>query len=65
MSNFDLDNHKYIDLGYRHDELLELLKKIEEGSVLSNEQYKVLIRDIGLDNISTFDGDYNKLNNLP
>lgn len=65
MSNFDLDNHKYIDLGYRHEELIELLKKIEEGSVLSNEQYKVLIRDIGLDNISTFDGDYNKLKNLP
>ena len=65
MSDFDLDNHKYVDLGYHHKELLELLNKIENGNVLSKTQYKKLIEDIGLENISTFDGDYNKLNNLP
>ena len=65
MSNFNLDNHKYIDLGYHHKELLDLLNKIENGNVLSKTQYEMLIKDIGLENISTFDGDYNKLNNLP
>ena len=59
------DNNKYKLLDFGHDEINKLLKKIEAGMVLSQEQYNKLINEIGLNNISTFDLDYNKLENLP
>ena len=59
------DSKKYISLEFTHTEINELLKKINAGMVLTKEQYQKLISEIGLENISTFDGDYNKLENLP
>ena len=60
-----MSDKKYVLLDFGHDEINELLKKINDGMVLSKEQYQKLIKEIGLDKISTFDGDYNKLKNLP
>ena len=65
MSDFNLDNHKYVDLGYPHQTIIDLLEKIEKGFVLTENQHKTLIKDIGLENISTFDGNYHSLKNLP
>ena len=65
MSDFNLDSHKYVDLGYSHDEIRDLLEKIKKGFVLTEGQHNTLIKDIGLENISTFDGNYNNLDNLP
>ena len=61
----EIDGHKYTDLGYTHEELKALLKKIKDGAVLTQNERKILIEDIGLKNISTFNGDYNSLYNLP
>ena len=60
-----MSDKKYVSLDFGHDEINKLLKKINDGMVLSKEQYQKLINEIGLDKISTFNGDYNKLNNLP
>ena len=60
-----MSEKKYVLLDFGHDEINKLLKKINDGMVLSKEQYQKLINEIGLENISVFDGDYNKLNNLP
>ena len=60
-----MSDKKYVSLDFGHGEINKLLKKINDGMVLSKEQYQKLINEIGLDKISTFDGDYNKLNNLP
>ena len=60
-----MSDKKYISLDFSHNEINKLLKKINDGMVLSKEQYQKLINEIGLENISVFDGDYNKLNNLP
>ena len=60
-----MSDKKYVLLDFGHDEINKLLRKINDGMVLSKEQYQKLINEIGLDKISTFDGDYNKLNNLP
>lgn len=54
----------YFNLDYTHDEIEALLDKINNGCVLSNDEYAKLI-EIGLDNISTFSGDYNDLINTP
>ena len=62
---FYIDGEKVYNLKYTHKELVELLKKIEEGKLLSEEQYKQLIEEIGLDNISTFDSNYYNLKNIP
>ena len=59
------DNNKYRSLNFNHSEINDLLKKINEGFVFSEAEYKKLIEEIGLDNISTFDGDYEKLINQP
>ena len=59
------DNNKYRSLNFNHSEINDLLKKIKEGFVFSEAEYKKLIEEIGLDNISTFDGDYEKLINQP
>ena len=60
-----MSDKKYVLLDFGHDEINKLLRKINDGMVLSKEQYQKLINEIGLENISVFDGDYNKLNNLP
>ena len=62
---FYIDNEKIYNLKYTHEQLVALLKKLEEGRLLSEDQYKQLIEEIGLDNISTFDLDYFNLKNLP
>ena len=61
----EINGQKYYDLGYSHEQLMFLLNKINDGYTLSEDQYKQLIDEIGLENISTFDGDYNSLKNLP
>ena len=58
------NNEKFFNLDYTHDELEFLLDKINNGNVLSDEQYEKLIK-IELDNISSFSGDYNDLINKP
>ena len=60
-----MSDKKYVLLDFGHDEINKLLRKINDGMVLSKEPYQKLINEIGLENISVFDGDYNKLNNLP
>lgn len=62
---FYIDGEKFYNLKYTHDQLVNLLKKLEEGRLLSEDQYKQLIEEIGLDNISTFDKNYYNLKNLP
>lgn len=62
---FYIDGEKVYNLKYTHKELVELLKKLEEGKLLSEGQYKQLIEEIGLDNISTFDLNYYNLKNIP
>lgn len=62
---FYIDGEKFYNLKYTHDQLVNLLKKLEEGRLLSEDQYKQLIEGIGLDNISTFDKNYYNLKNLP
>ena len=59
------DKHIYIDLNYSHEEIISLLDKIKSGQVLSEAQYNKLIKEIGLNNISTFDGYYDSLKNKP
>ena len=61
----EINGHKYTDLGYPHEEIQFLLDKISKGNVLSAEQYRKLITEIGLDNISTFDGYYESLKEKP
>ena len=62
---FYIDGEKFYNLKYTHEQLVALLKKIENNEVLSKEQYKQLIEEIGLDNISTFDLNYYNLKNIP
>lgn len=62
---FYIDEEKIYNLKYTHEQLVALLKKLEEGRLLSEDQYKQLTEEIGLDNISTFDLDYFNLKNLP
>ena len=61
MSNKNLN---FSNLGYSHDELEFLLGKIEKGFVLSEKDYN-LLKEIGIENFSTFSGDYNDLKNIP
>ena len=56
---------QFYNLKYTHQQLTDLLKKIENGEVLTKEQYNKLINEIGLNNISTFDQDYYNLKNRP
>lgn len=55
----------FYSLSYTHHEIEELLRKIAAGRVLLAADYDKLINIIGLDNISTFSGNYNDLQNLP
>ena len=56
---------KYYNLGYTHDEIVQILKKVKDGEVLTKDQYNQLIREIGLENISVFDLNYYNLKNIP
>ena len=58
------NNFNFSNLGYSHEELEFLLGKIEKGFVLSEKDYK-LLKDIGIENLSTFSGDFNDLKNKP
>ena len=58
------NNFNFSNLGYSHEELEFLLGKIEKGFVLSEKDYK-LLKDIGVENLSTFSGDFNDLKNKP
>lgn len=55
----------FYNLDYTHYEIQELLRKMASGMVLYPEDYEKLINVIGLDNISTFSGNYEDLNNTP
>ena len=56
----------FYELGYTHTELEALLKKIQEGELLTKEQYDILIAAVGLvTNLTTFDGSYDSLKDKP
>ena len=59
------DNNKYRSLNYNHTEINALLEKVQKGFVLSSSEYDMLINEIGLENISVFDGNYESLENKP
>jgi chromosome segregation ATPase len=63
--HFYEDDERFYNLNYTHDQLRDLLNKIDKGCILTKEQYTQLIEEIGLDNISTFDLNYYNLKNLP
>ena len=63
--HFYEDDERFYNLNYTHDQLRNLLNKVDEGYMLTKEQYAQLIEEIGLDNISTFDLNYYNLKNLP
>ena len=52
-------------LNYTHNELQSLLQKLDNNHMLTENQYYQLVEEIGLDNISTFTGDYEDLINQP
>ena len=70
---------QFMKLKFTHDQIAKMFELLYEAidfvdsnnqhfhslKFLTKEQYKQLIEDIGLDNISTFDGDYNSLKNTP
>ena len=47
-----LDNNQYQHIGYTHEELEALLKKINDGRVLKKEDYEMLVNEIKIENIS-------------
>lgn len=51
-------------LDYNHDELDAMLYRLYKGHVLTSEEYAKL-RELGVENLSTFSGDYNDLKNKP
>ena len=61
----EINGHQYTDLGYSHEELKELLAKINKGKVLTPAQHDMLINTIKIENISTFSGNYDDLVNTP
>lgn len=60
-----MDEQKFYLLDYTHEELEALLDKINDGYVLTQAEYDKLINQIGLENISTFDGKYSSLIGAP
>ena len=56
-------NTKYHKLNYSHDQIEALLNMLSTQKLLDTVSYYKLMSVI--DNISTFDGDYNSLNNRP
>ena len=55
----------FYNLDYTHEVIEELLDKIHDGYVLSEEQYNKLVEIVSMEFISTFDGDYENLSNKP
>ena len=55
----------FYSLSYTHHEIDELLRKIAAGNVLLAADYDKLVNIIGIDNISTFSGNYSDLKNTP
>ena len=55
----------FYNLDYTHEVIEELLDKIHDGYVLSEEQYNKLVEIVNMEFISTFDGDYENLSNKP
>lgn len=53
------------NLPFSHYELELLLKKVKDNRMLTHEEYKKLTEEIGLENISTFDGHYDSLIGVP
>ena len=58
-------DEKYLHLDYYHDEIEALLDKINDGYVLSKEQYDKLTKVFDPDTVIGFSGDYNDLINKP
>lgn len=56
-------NNKYYKLSYSHDQIEALLNMLSTQKLLDTDSYYKLMTVI--DNISTFDGDYNSLTNKP
>lgn len=57
---------KFHALGYTHDELEDLLKKLENRAFLTEEEYRKLVLAIEIVNsLSLFDGSYDSLTNKP
>ena len=54
----------FYNLDYSHEQLEVLLDKINDGYVLSKEQYDKIMEILNMD-ISDFDGDYESLTNKP
>ena len=59
------EKSSYHRLPYTHEEIEQLFSKIAGKEALLAEDYEKLINVIGLDNISTFSGNYEDLKNLP
>ena len=57
---------KFYALGYTHNEIEELLKKIAISELLTKEEYDILINAIDIvTSLTTFDGSYDSLRNKP
>lgn len=59
------DKNKFYLLNYDHEKIEQLLKKIDEGWVLTAKEHDVLINEKGVENLSVFSGWYNDLLGLP
>lgn len=57
-------NLTFYELDYTHEQLEVLLDKINDGYVLSEADYKKLM-ELGVANLSVFDGKYESLKNKP
>lgn len=57
-------NLTFYELDYTHEQLEALLDKINDGYVLSQADYEKLM-ELGVENLSVFDGKYESLKNLP
>lgn len=64
MADINNNGNVYYNLDYTHEAIEVLLDKINDGYVLSKEQYDKLIDILDM-NISTFNGDYEELTNKP
>ena len=58
------NNQIFYPLDYTHEELSLMLKRLKNGYLLSEEDYKLLQKK-GLGNLSTFSGSYNDLKDKP
>lgn len=59
------EKQQYRSLNFSHTEINDLLTKVQDNHMLTEDEYKKLFEEIGLDNISTFSGDFNDLLNKP